>query len=92
MFVMALATPEHINDGRNHCTLQAHLWLSCDTYDKMVHGSLIALDIGLDTIREGMPFVSRLGRTARSSACWRCCMRMLDQFLKALRDVAIFEY
>jgi len=44
------ASPEHINDGRETAPSKRILDV-CDTYDKVAHGSLIAMDIGLDTIR-----------------------------------------
>lgn len=57
------ATPEHINDGRTTAPSRRILTV-CSTYDKVAHGSLIALDIGLDTIRRECPlfnaWVSRL--------------------------------
>ena len=43
-------TPEHINEGRATAPSKRILAV-CDTYDKVAHGSLLALDIGLDTIR-----------------------------------------
>ncbi len=48
------STPEHINDGQTTAPSKRILAV-CDTYDKMVHGSLIALDIGLDTICRECP-------------------------------------
>ena len=48
------ATPEHINDGRTTAPSKRIL-TACNTYDKVAHGSLIALDIGLDTIRRECP-------------------------------------
>ncbi|MGX9367180.1 DUF4276 family protein [Desulfoplanes sp. PS50] len=48
------ATPEHINDGRTTAPSKRIL-AACETYDKVAHGSLIALDIGLDTIRHECP-------------------------------------
>lgn len=48
------ATPEHINDGPTTAPSKRILAV-CDTYDKVAHGSLIALDIGLDTIRRECP-------------------------------------
>ncbi len=47
-------TPEHINDGRNSAPSKRILAV-CGGYDKVVHGSLIALDIGLDIIRRECP-------------------------------------
>jgi len=47
-------TPEHINDGRTTAPSKRILAI-CDTYDKVAHGSLIALDIGLDTMRHECP-------------------------------------
>ena len=43
-------TPEDIDDGPTTAPSKRIL-AACDTYDKVLHGSLIALDIGLDTIR-----------------------------------------
>ena len=43
-------SPEHINDGRENAPSKRILKI-CDRYDKILHGSLIALDIGLDQIR-----------------------------------------
>lgn len=43
-------SPEHINDGKATAPSKRILKL-CREYDKVVHGSLIALDIGLDIIR-----------------------------------------
>ena len=43
-------TPEHINDDRNTAPSKRLLSI-CDSYDKVLHGSLIALEIGLETIR-----------------------------------------
>jgi len=48
------ASPEHINDGRDTAPSKRILEL-CDDYDKVMHGSLIALDIGLDAIRKECP-------------------------------------
>lgn len=48
------ATPEHINQGRATAPSKRILAL-CDAYDKILHGSLIALEIGLDTIRRECP-------------------------------------
>jgi len=48
------ATPEHINDGRTTAPSKRILAV-CETYDKVAHGSLIAMDIGLDTIRRECP-------------------------------------
>jgi hypothetical protein len=43
-------SPEHINDG--YITAPSRRILSIfSQYDKVLHGSLVALDIGLDTIR-----------------------------------------
>lgn len=50
----SFASPEHINDDRNTAPSKRILAV-CDTYEKVVHGSLIALDIGLDTIRNECP-------------------------------------
>ena len=47
-------TPEHIDDGRTTAPSKRILAV-CNTYDKVAHGSLIALDIGLDTIRRECP-------------------------------------
>ena len=43
-------TPEHINDGQTTAPSKRILTI-CGTYKKVLHGPLIALDIGLDTIR-----------------------------------------
>ena len=43
-------TPEHINEGQTTAPSK-RIFAACDGYDKVNHGSLIALDIGLDTIR-----------------------------------------
>jgi hypothetical protein len=47
-------TPEHIDDGRDTAPSKRILAV-CDEYDKIAHGSLIAMDIGLDTIRHECP-------------------------------------
>ena len=47
-------SPEHINDG--YTTAPSKRILSIfSQYDKVLHGSLVALDIGLDTIRRECP-------------------------------------
>lgn len=43
-------SPEHINDGRNTAPSR-RIQRFCSAYDKVLHGTLIALDIGLDRIR-----------------------------------------
>ena len=43
-------TPEHINDGELTAPSKRIL-RHCPNYEKPLHGSLIAMDIGLDTIR-----------------------------------------
>ncbi|WP_425214106.1 DUF4276 family protein [Tumidithrix helvetica] len=43
-------SPEHINDGQATAPSKRILNI-CSNYEKVLHGSLIALDIGLDTIR-----------------------------------------
>lgn len=44
-------SPEHIND--NPLTAPSkRIRNCCDAYDKPLHGSLLAIDIGLDTIRQ----------------------------------------
>lgn len=48
------ASPEHINDNRDTAPSKRILAV-CDAYDKVAHGSLIALDIGLDIIRRECP-------------------------------------
>ncbi len=48
------ASPEHINDNRDTAPSKRILAV-CDAYDKVAHGSLIALDIGLDIIRGECP-------------------------------------
>ncbi len=50
----AFETPEHINDSRVTAPSKRILSI-CSTYDKVAHGSLIAMDIGLDTIRRECP-------------------------------------
>lgn len=47
-------TPEQINDGRRTAPSKRILSV-CSGYDKVIHGSLIAMDIGLDTIRAECP-------------------------------------
>lgn len=47
-------TPEHINDGPTTAPSK-RIFEICITYDKVAHGSLIALDIGLDAIRRECP-------------------------------------
>ena len=44
------ATPEHVNDNPTSAPSKRILRY-CAGYDKPLHGSLIAIDIGLDTIR-----------------------------------------
>lgn len=48
------ASPEHINDGRVTAPSKRILAV-CADYDKVLHGSLIALDIGLEAIRGECP-------------------------------------
>ena len=48
-------SPEHINNGRETAPSKRILNI-CANYDKILHGSLIALDIGLDQIRQECPF------------------------------------
>lgn len=50
----AFDSPEHINEGRETAPSKRILGV-CDTYDKVAHGSLIALEIGLDSIRQECP-------------------------------------
>jgi len=45
------SSPEHINDGVDTAPSKRILNI-CDSYDKVWHGSLIAIDIGLDAIRK----------------------------------------
>ena len=47
-------SPEHINDNR-YTAPSKRILAVCDAYDKVAHGSLIALDIGLDIIRRECP-------------------------------------
>lgn len=47
-------SPEHINDGLSTAPSKRILSI-CNAYDKVLHGSLIAIDIGLDTIRKECP-------------------------------------
>jgi hypothetical protein len=58
-------TPEHIDDGRETAPSK-RIRSICRRYDKVLHGTLIALDIGLDAIRAECPkfdaWISRLER------------------------------
>ena len=47
-------SPEHINDNKRTAPSKRILQL-CGNYSKILHGTLIALDIGLDTIRRECP-------------------------------------
>lgn len=47
-------SPEHINDGAETAPSK-RIQSVCESYDKVVHGSLISLDIGLDAMREECP-------------------------------------
>ena len=47
-------TPEHINDSRDTAPSKRILNI-CQGYEKVLHGSLVALDIGLDIIRRECP-------------------------------------
>lgn len=47
-------SPEHINDGVLTAPSK-RIRRVCKSYDKIVHGSLISLDIGLDVIRDQCP-------------------------------------
>jgi hypothetical protein len=47
-------SPEHINDGYVTAPSKRILGIFSQ-YDKVLHGSLVALDIGLDTIRRECP-------------------------------------
>ncbi len=47
-------SPEHINDGYATAPSKRILGIFSQ-YDKVLHGSLVALDIGLDTIRRECP-------------------------------------
>lgn len=47
-------SPEHINDGAQTAPSKRILAI-CSNYDKPLHGSLIALGIGLDVIRRECP-------------------------------------
>lgn len=47
----SFATPEHINAGRDTAPSKRILAI-CEGYDKVHHGSLVALDTGLGTIRD----------------------------------------
>ncbi|MBL8150016.1 MAG: DUF4276 family protein [Blastocatellia bacterium] len=44
-------TPEHINDSKNSAPSK-RIASCCKGYDKIIHGNLIALDIGLETLRK----------------------------------------
>lgn len=48
------ASPEHINDDQATAPSK-RIQAVCNAYDKIAHGSLIALDIGLDSIRNECP-------------------------------------
>ncbi len=48
------STPEHINNNKQTAPSKRILQI-CDNYSKIYHGTLIALDIGLDTIRRECP-------------------------------------
>ena len=50
----SFASPEHINDNQSTAPSK-RIQAVCDAYDKVAHGSLIALDIGLDIIRKECP-------------------------------------
>lgn len=58
-------TPEHIDDGRETAPSK-RIRSICRRYDKVLHGTLIALDIGLDAIRAECPkfdaWITRLER------------------------------
>ena len=47
-------TPEHINDSFETAPSK-RIKALCPSYDKVAHGSLLALDIGVDSIRESCP-------------------------------------
>ncbi len=51
-------SPEHINDGITTAPSKRILNI-CNTYDKVLHGSLIALDIGLNSIRKECPLFDK---------------------------------
>ncbi|ADH86830.1 DUF4276 family protein [Desulfurivibrio alkaliphilus] len=48
------SSPEHINDGAQTAPSKRILAI-CPDYDKPLHGSLVALEIGLDAIRRECP-------------------------------------
>ena len=48
------SSPEHINSGSETAPSKRILQL-CNNYSKILHGTLIALDIGLDVIRRECP-------------------------------------
>lgn len=50
----SFASPEHINDNQATAPSKRILKL-CNGYQKVSHGALIAIDIGLDTIRRECP-------------------------------------
>lgn len=50
----SFASPEQINDDQATAPSK-RIQAVCDAYDKVAHGSLIALDIGLDVIRNECP-------------------------------------
>ena len=47
-------SPEHINNSRESAPSKRILSL-CSQYEKVLHGTLISLDIGLETIRQECP-------------------------------------
>ena len=47
----AFPTPEHINDNPKSAPSK-RIRNCCDGYDKPLHGSLLAINIGLDSIRQ----------------------------------------
>lgn len=58
----SVPSPEHIDDGATTAPSKRILKL-CPRYDKVMHGSLIALDIGLGPIRQACPlFDAWVGR------------------------------
>lgn len=51
MIRRAFPSPEHINDGPKTAPSKRILQC-CPAYEKPFHGSLIAIDIGIDRIRK----------------------------------------
>jgi hypothetical protein len=48
-------SPEHIDNGQ-HTAPSKRILANCKEYDKILHGSLIAIEIGIDRIRKECSF------------------------------------